>query len=168
MHVVGEKVVYGSSGIMEIVDVREEVVGGSTKKYYILHELSSSTESQIYVPVDNEKLVGAMKPLLTADEAARLLTRVSSIPLLKWNKDNRVRSEKFRKIIDSGDREDIISLMKTVYENGKRRREEGKKNYLADESFLKRAERIITSELSVVLGITEEEALSLLQSECDK
>ena len=41
----------------------------------------------------------------------------------------------------------------TVYKTGERRIAEGKKNYLADEGALHKAEHILYSELSVVLGI---------------
>ena len=168
MHEVGEKVVYGSNGIMEIVDIKEEVVDGSTKKYYVLCEYASSSDSQTYVPLENKKLVKSMRRLLTVDEARALISRAGDVLPIEWQEDNRIRSEKFRKIIDSGDRDKIVAMIKAIYQNGERRRLSGKKNYLADESVVKRAEKMLTSELSAVLDIGEDEALSLLQSSCGK
>ena len=168
MHEVGERIVYGSQGIMEIVDIKEEVVDGSTKKYYVLSEYASSSDSQTYVPLENKRLVKSMRRLLTADEARALISRADTFLPIEWQEDNRIRSEKFRKIIDSGDREKIIALIKAIYINGERRRKEGKKNYLADEGVVKRAEKMISSELSAVFDIGENEALSLLQSACGK
>jgi CarD family transcriptional regulator len=157
MHKVGERVLYGSNGVMEIVDVREETIADVTRKYYVMCEVGSVVKTMTFVPVDNKNLVAAMRPLLTKDEIMQLLSRVKSLPDVEWQNDNRIRSEKFRRIIESGDREGMISLIKTIYENGKRRESEGKKNYLADENFMRKAERLICAEFSAVLGIPESE-----------
>jgi len=168
MHSIGEKIVYGSSGIMQIVDVREELVGDVKRKYYVLCELNSTSSSQTFVPVENKKLVDAMRPLLTKEEIMDIISRIKDIPEVEWQRDNRIRSERFRSIIESGDREGIIALIKTVYENGKRRSEEGKKNYLADENFMRKAQKLLYSEFSIVLGIPESEVESFIESNCSE
>lgn len=159
MHKVGEKIMYGGTGLMEIVDVREETVADTPRKYYVLRELHSKSTSQIYVPVDNKKLVASMRPLITRREIDELLLKAKENKLssIEWQQDNRVRSETFKKIIESGDREGILSLIRTVYENGQKRQEAGKKNYLADENLMRKAERLIAEEFSEVLDIPEEE-----------
>lgn len=168
MHSVGEKIVYGGAGLMEIVDVREECFADIPRKYYVLRELASSSDSQTFVPVDNEKLTASMYPILTKEEAHTLLSRINSIPCLEWHSDNRIRAEKFKSIIDSGDREKLISLIKTVHEENSRRRKEGKKNSLADENALRKAERLLYSELAEVLGADENEISQIiLQTTCE-
>ena len=162
----GEKIVYGSNGVMEIVDIREEAIGDVKHEYYVLRELNSTSSSQTFVPRANKKLVESMRPLLTKDEVMDIIKRIKDIPEVKWQKDNRVRSEYFRSIIESGDREGIVALIKTVYENGKKRSEEGKKNYLADENFMRKAERLLYSEFSVVLGIPENEVQKFIEENC--
>lgn len=163
---IGEKIVYGSSGVMQIVDIREELVGDTKHEYYVLREVNSSSASQTFVPKANKKLVESMRPLLTKDEVMDIIKRIKDIPEVEWQNDNRVRSEHFRSIIESGDREEILSLIKTVYENGKRRSEEGKKNYLADENFMRKAEKLLYSEFSVVLGIPENEVQKFIEENC--
>lgn len=162
MHSVGEKIMYGGAGLMEIVDIREESFADIPRKYYVLRDLHSSSDSQTFVPTDNEKLTAAMYPLLTKDEAAALISRVADIPLLECNSDNRIRAEKFKLIIESGDRVSLISLIKTVNEINRSRREEGKKNSLADESALKKAEKLIYAEFSEVLGMSEAEIAEII------
>lgn len=162
MHSVGEKIMYGGAGLMEIVDVREESFGDLPRKYYVLHDLRSTSDSQTFVPVDNDKLTAAMHPLLTKEEACDLMSRIADIPLLECNSDNRIRSEKFKSIIESDDREALISLIKTVNEINRRRREEGKKSSLADDSALKKAEKLIYAEFSEVLGLTEAEIAEII------
>ena len=163
MHKIGEKIVYGSHGVMEIIDIKEELVGDVSRKYYVLRELDSVYLSQTYVPVDNEKLVCAMRPLLTKAEIMEIISKISTLPEVEWQRDNRLRSEKFRSIIESGDREGMLALIKTVYENGKRRNEAGKKNYLTDESFMHKAEKLVFSEFATVLGINVSDVPSFIE-----
>ena len=96
MHSVGEKIMYGGAGLMEIVDVREESFGDIPRKYYVLRDLRSSSDSQTFVPVDNDKLTSAMHPLLTKEVASDLISRAAAIPLLECSSDNRIRAEKFK------------------------------------------------------------------------
>lgn len=166
MHKIGEKVVYGSCGIMRITDIREETVGGVTRKYYVMRDVGEGSSSQTFVPVDNEKLVSTIRPLLTKDEVMDIISRVKSIPETEWKKDNRVRSEQFRNIIESGDREGMVSLIKAIYSNGKKRSESGKKNYLADENFMRKAEHLLYSEFSEVLDIPENEVQTFIAEHC--
>ena len=136
MHKVGEKIMYGASGLMEIVDVREEVIADEARSYYVLRELNAKSTSQTFVPVENKKLVGLMRPLMTRDEIEELLlkARENRLSELDWHHDNRMRSERFKKIIESGDREGILSLIKAVYENGVKCQKEGRKNSLLEPS----------------------------------
>ena len=158
MHEVGEKIMYGANGLMEIVDVREETVADEPRKYYILRSLKAKSASETYVPVDNKSLVDSMRPLLTRAEIDALLMKAKENSLcgVEWHNDNRTRNEQFRKIIESGDREGTIALIKAVYENGIKRHSEGKKNFLSDENIMRKAERLIIEEFSEVLGIPED------------
>ena len=157
MHNVGEKIMYGATGLMKIVDVREEVIADVARRYYVLEEINSKSTSQTFVPVDNKKLVSSMRPLLTRAQIEELLSKVKENKLseIEWHNDNRMRSEQFKKIIESGDREAILSIIRIVYENGVKRQQEGKKNYLADENLMRKAERLISLEFAEVLGISE-------------
>ena len=79
MRNIGEYVLYGAAGVMTIVDIREESIGDISRSYYVLRSASSRTDSLTFVPADNEKLVGAMRPLLTADELDRLISDAKGI-----------------------------------------------------------------------------------------
>ena len=74
--------------------------------------------------------------------------------------------ENFRSIIESGDREGIISLIKTVTENGKRRESEGKKNHLTDENFMRKAEKLLFAEFATVLEIPEADVPGFIEENC--
>ena len=77
-------------------------------------------------------------------------------PLIDWVEENRARSEMYKGILASGDRARILSMIQTVYMTGIRRENEGKRNFIADENIMKRAEKNIAIEFSLVLGIPED------------
>ena len=99
MRNIGDKVVYGASGVMEIVDIRDETVLGESRKYYVLKELLSGSSSMTYVPVDNEELVSTMRPLLSRDEIIAIIREVKAAPPKEWIDDNRLRSQQAEDIV---------------------------------------------------------------------
>lgn len=156
MYKAGDKVLYGTIGIMEICDVTDQTVGDVTKKYYVLKEYGAPTASYTYVPLDSELLLSQMKPLLTSDEAEGLIADCKSIPPLEWDEDSRRRADKYKSIIASGDRRGMIAMIKSIYLMGKKRVEAGRKNYLADENSMNKVSKLLLTELAIVLGVSEE------------
>ena len=164
MHSIGDRVVYGANGVMEIVDIREESIGDVSRSYYVLASVCNRSDSLTFVPCDNEKLVSAMRPLLTRDEALDLIHRIDSLPDVEWLESNRARAESFKKLMDAGDREAMFSMIRAIDASGARREAEGKKNFLTDETARQKAERLLYSELSLVLEIPIEEIPSFIKN----
>ena len=157
MYAIGDKLLYGTLGVMEIVDITEQSVGDVTKQYYVLKEYASSSTSLTYVPTDNELLLANIKPLLTKEEIIEVIKTAKESPLLDWIEDNRARAEYYKKVLASLDRTQMLVMIETVIATGKKREKEGKKNYIADENSMRRAEKLISTEFSLVLGIPEAE-----------
>ena len=150
---IGERVVYGANGVMEIFDIREESVGDVSRSYYVLSSVFSRSDSLTFVPTDNERLVSAMRPLLTRDEAMELISRLDNLPDVEWVESNRARAEYFKRIMESGDRLQMFAMIAAIDESGKRREANGKKNFLTDETARQKAERLLHSELALVLDL---------------
>ena len=157
MHKIGDKVMYGAAGVMTIVDIREESIGDVSRSYYVLRPTCTNSDSFTFVPTDNERLVSAMRPLLTREEVISLLNSPCDLPPIDWIKENRARQEYFKRIMESGDRARMIAMIRAIDESGLRREAEGKKNFLTDENARAKAERLLRSEFSIVLGIPEED-----------
>ena len=154
---IGERVVYGANGVMEIVDIREESIGDVSRGYYVLSSVCSRSDSLTFVPTDNERLVSAMRPLLTRDEALELIRLSANPPAIQWVESNRARAEYFKKLMESGDRLQMFSMIAAIDESGKRRESEGKKNFLTDETARQKAEKLLFSELSLVFELPIED-----------
>lgn len=164
MRNIGEYVLYGAAGVMTIVDIREESIGDVSRKYYVLRTASSRTDSLTFVPADNERLVGLMRPLVTKDELHRLAESAKDIEPCEWIEANRARSEAFKAIMESGDRVGMIAMIKAINEHGIRRSEEGRKNFLADETAKQKALKLLSSEIAIVRGISDEEAAVITEN----
>ena len=164
MYGIGDKVVYGAFGVMEIVDVTEETLGDVKKKYYVMKEFFSPSNSLTYVPLENEMLTSQMKPLLTKDEVIAVIKESKVAPPLEWIDDNRARSEFYKKLLSTSDRLKLLLMIDAVYKTGVRREAEGKKNYIADENSMHRAEKLIATEFALVLGIPENEVKAFIES----
>ena len=162
---IGEKIIYPSVGVMTLVDIREEIIDGQGKRYFVLRQDGAPSSSLTFVPCDNDSLVRQMRPLVTREEANLMLDKVLLEEGEEWIEDSRQRSEYFKRVLESGDRFAILLMIKSIYKNGVERGKEGKKNYLADENVLKRAEKMIYSEFSTVLGISESEIARHVRNE---
>ena len=62
---IGEKYVYGSSGVVELMDICEMTSLGVTREYYVFKPRGASATSLTYLPTDSEKLLSEIRPLLT-------------------------------------------------------------------------------------------------------
>lgn len=162
---IGENVVYGSVGVMTVVDVREETILDGVKEYYLLSEYGRDGSSVTYVPTDNERLVAAMRPLLSREEALLAVDSAVASTDLEWIADNRARAESFKSVMESGDRTAIIVMIRTIHNAGLRRAAIGKKNFLTDDNAMKKAERLIISEFSLSLGVGEDEVRRIIEED---
>lgn len=157
MYTVGDKLLYGTMGIIEICEIADQTVGDVTKKYYVLKEYGSTMSSYTYVPCDNEQLVSQMRPLLTREEAEHLISIKDKVEPLEWDDDSRRRADHYKSIVASGDREGMIAMIRSIQLMGKKRVDDGKKNYIADENSMKRVYKLLMAELSIALGVTDDQ-----------
>ncbi len=161
MYKIGDKFVYGISGACKIVDIKKEKFGSSEKTYYILSPFSDLKET-IFVPVDNERLVSKMKKILSPEEMESLIKTIPSRKSV-WIENVNLRHEKYRSIINKANREELITLLKTLHERRIELKRTGKNLSTNDERFLRQAQNIIHSEISLVLQIPPEEVVPYIE-----
>ena len=168
MHKVGENILYGSGGVMHVVDIREERVGGAPRQYYVLRAHGAHEDSLTYVPVDNEKLTSMMYPVMTEEELDLLFRNTAEAEGEEWLADSKARGESFRKILDSGDRLALMRMIRSISVASERRSREGKKNFLSDENAMRKAKKLLYSEISLIKGISEDEVEDFVTREIEK
>ena len=157
---IGELVMYGSEGVCRISAICEESFGGASARYYeLIPEYRANTS--VLVPVDNEKLTAKMHPLLTPDEVETL---VSTIPDVRteWIENENKRKERYKQMLSSGDRSDLVCILKTLYNHRIECVKKERKLHAVDERFFAEAAEKLHSEIAAVLGITPDEAESYI------
>ena len=147
MYTVGSYVAYGLSGVCQVTAVGERPELSSRKpgtRYYTLRPLGE--QGVCYVPVE----ANTLRPLMTRGEALSLLRRAPE----GWKPDSSRRVEQqLRDLLKGGPRE-WLELFDLVEHH--RRELEGVRKHLGDweERYRKMTLRLLSTELSVVLGIT--------------
>lgn len=162
MYNVNQIVSYGPQGIYRIGDIAEKNLTGKKVKYYILKSVKGNN-STIYVPVDNETLVGKIRPVLSADQVYRLINKMPNDDL-EWIENDDDRKTQFKAIISESAPEKLAQLIKMVYIHQRELEGMGKKLHVADERAFKEAERILYDEFSLVLDVKSDSVPSFIQA----
>lgn len=155
MYKIGEFVVYGRTGICEVAEITTMKMDGVPKDrlYYILMPCKNKG-GKIFTPVDNDKVV--IRPVITREEARELLEQIPEIQEL-WIPNEKMREAKYKECMRTCECEDLIKIIKTLYIRKLDRQAQGKKITTTDERYLKMAEGSLYSELSLALGVPEED-----------
>ena len=148
----GDKIVYGSSGVCEVLEVCVPPFAGKHERDRLYYKLQPVGGTEvIYTPVDTTVF---MRPVMTRQEAERLILRLPeireevcsshSITLLRQQYDTLFRSHQC---------EDYVRLAKGIY----LKEHSGKKLGQTDQRYMKRAEDMLNGELAAALDIRPEE-----------
>lgn len=162
----GDYVVYGENGVCKIIDVREEdFIGLEKMPYYVLETVYSKTT--IFIPINSDALVGKLNPVLSADEINRLIDNTDKISE-EWINDSKKRAEHFTELLDNGEREEILWLIKVLTSHKHDVEEQNKRFYISDKNILTSAEKIIIEEFAFVLGIDKKDVISYIRKRLQK
>lgn len=156
----GEYVIYGSGEICCIEEITERCFDGINKIKYYKIAPKEYRNSAYYVPVANAEK--EIRRLLTKEE---ILEIIDSIPQAEavWYTDKNERKNHFETILRSDDFSGLIGMIKAIYEERKKRSDDGKKLIASDERAFSAAEHIIHGEFAFVLGIPESEVGSFIR-----
>lgn len=80
-----------------------------------------------------------------------------------WIREENLRKQTYRELIGSGDRIRLMQMVRTLYRHKAAQSAAGRKVHLCDENFLRDAEKLLTSEVSIVLGMEPEQAKQYLR-----
>ena len=106
------------------------------------------------MPVDSTKIV--LKKLLSEEEIIDLLNKIDFSRSV-WVDNDVIRKETFFKILKSGDRKEVILMLKELHEQRIEKERNGKRLHVNDEKILCEAEKIIHEELAFSMNISIED-----------
>ena len=162
MFSVNEKIHYGGSGVCVIQEIATMRFGRTREKYYVLKPVYQNA-SVIYVPVENQQLVSKMRPVLSREEVDRLIEGLAEIPTA-WEEDPQARKASFDALLRSNECRSLIVIIKTLHAQKERRQADGKTLHVADETYLREAQRLLYDEFAGALEIQPTQVHAYIQS----
>lgn len=163
MYSIGEKIMYGGTGVCIVEGIAEVKLSGLDKPrpYYVLRPMYQS--GTIQVPVDNLKV--PIRPVMTRSEAEALVDGIPEIePVICYEKNLSALRNHYQQQLSTFDCRDLIRMTKSIYAKKKEVESRQKKIGMTDEKFLRRAEDLLFGELAVALGITRDDVPAYISS----
>jgi len=118
--------------------------------YYILNPIDDKS-LVIKVPVNNN----CIREIISKEDSEKLIDLIPQIEVIKIN-DKLIENE-YKKLLNSGNLEDLIKIIKTTYLRNEERISNHKKIGEKDENYFKKSENLLYNELSISLNLSYEE-----------
>lgn len=162
MYKVGQMVVYGIHGVCSITDVQVMRVEKKNVEYFVLEPLDQPG-AKYFIPSKNESALAKLSPVLNKNQLDDLLTEAGSADDV-WITDENLRKQRYRELINSGDRAALLSMIRSLYTHKAEQLAAGRKFHQCDENFLHDAEKLLSTEFSVILNIPADEVGTYIQN----
>ncbi len=162
----GELIMCGGHGVCRVVDIVGNPIDRLDKKrkYYVLEPVFEKS-STIYTPVDNDKII--MRKIMNKEQAEELIERITMIDTV-WIQEEKRREQMYKEAIRTYDCQSLVQIIKTLYLRKQNRLKEGKKVLSSDEQYLRKAEELLYSEMSLALSIPKEQVEEYIMQAVDK
>ena len=164
MYEIGERVVYGKSGVCTVKDVGHPGIPGMDEKrvYYTLSPIFAS--GTIYAPVDTPV---PMRPAVTSGEALRLIRQIPAIERSAdpGDAENGDFPGYCKTLLDSCDCRDLVRLIVMVYAKREAAVQNQKKLCETDRRYMRDAEELLYGELASALGIGKDDVPGFISRE---
>lgn len=152
---VGDKAVYPSRGVAEVISIEEKDIAGNRQQLYVLRLLD--TDHKIMVPVQNAKSVGLRPPSTEHDirEIFSILrTEKQVVDKQAWNRRQRGFADK----INTGSVFDVAEVIRDLY-----RLQSEKLLSFSERRMLERARSLVVKEIAV----TRHKSEDIIQAEIE-
>lgn len=156
MFQVGDRVVYGIHGVCDITDVEQRLVDRKQVSYLVL-EPRNQAGARYLVPTHNASAMAKLQKMLSREELEEMLS-MDAIREDQWIRDENLRKQTYRELIGSCDRRKLMAMVHTLYRHKKEQSAAGRKVHLCDDNFLRDAEKLLVSEICVVMDMEQEQA----------
>ena len=163
MYQVGDWVVYGVHGVCRVIGTEKQLVNRKRALYLVLEPLAK-TESRFYLPAENPTALAKLKSVLSREELIALIDS-DEVRQDAWIQEENRRKQYYRELIGSGDRVSLLRMVSNLYRYKNTQLAAGRKFHLSDDNFLRDAEKLLSSEISLVMNLSLEEARNYLRQQ---
>lgn len=158
--------VKANSGICKIEEIMYlDLPNVNRKTLYYLMVPQSDRQDKVYIPVEGgEKRI---RSVISEAEAWAIIEKIPDIECI-WVPNEKQREQQYKEAIKSCDLEQLVSIIKDMYERKQKRDALGKKNTAMDERLFKLAEEDLYSELAFAIGRNKSEIQQLITDNVKK
>ena len=104
-----------------------------------------------------------MRKIISKGYMTSLINDMTNMETL-WIDDEKTRNKQFKTMLKSGECEELITLIRSIYLNKKERKSFGKKSFKTDDEIMQTAEKLLNEEFGVILGIPPEEVPNYIKN----
>lgn len=162
MYKVGDLLLYGSTGVCRVEELKEQVfpTTGEKRLYYVLKPLYK--DCTISTPVDSDRVF--IRPIISREEAEQVIARIPQIHAQAYHsRVTRELSEHYDAILKSHDCDSLVELTMSIYIKKQELLQQKRKFGSVDERFLKRAEELLFGELAAALDIPRDQVQKYIE-----
>lgn len=152
----GESVVYGIHGVCRIVGTEKQIRNNEEQIFLVLEPVSQPG-SRYMVPTYNPAAMAKVKKMLTREELEEMLSS-AAVHRDCWIRDEAQRKQYYRELITSGERQNLMAMVCTLYHHKAEQSASGRKIHMCDDNFLRDAEKILIGEVAEVLKLDLDQA----------
>jgi CarD family transcriptional regulator len=147
-------VVYGSTGVCQVKDIKSEKDNNNEEiEYYILNPVYDRRMT-IKTPVLNRKV--QMREIMTKEDVSLLINKIADNEVISIE-NARERTETFKNIIRNGESDDLIKVINTIKIDKEEKLNMGKKLNKTEEDIMLAAKKKLYEEFAIVLDIPIED-----------
>lgn len=162
MYQVGEQVVYGIHGVCRVADQEERVIDRKRVTYLALEPVGQEG-ARYLVPTHNAAAMAKLRPMLSREEMEALMDS-EEVRIDGWIRDENQRKQAYREMSSTGDRVKLVQMLHSLYQHKAQQTALGRKCHLCDENFLRDAEKLLSGEVAIVMGLEPEQARQYIRN----
>lgn len=157
-------IIYGTTGVCKVIDIVKKKFNTNIEREYYVLKPAYDPNSTIYAPIDNTTI--NKRKIMTVKDVYELIRSMPDNETI-WIDDINLRKEKYTDILKKGDTIALIKLIKTLYLEKEKKKNEGKKLYVGDEKIMSEAQRLLHEEFALVLNIKVDEVIPFILGELE-
>ena len=158
MYNVGDYVVY-KRDVCVVKEINKKYY--KDMDYYKLEPINDNS-LKLDVPVNNKYI----RNIISREELDNIIDNIPNIDVIKCS-DKYIEND-YKSLMHSGRHEDLIKIIKTTYLRNKERIDNKKKVTDKDIMYFKKTEEYLYTEVSIVFGVSYEEAKKYVVDKVEK
>ena len=166
MYQSGAYVIYGAQGVCRVIGTEIQRINRTRSEFLVLEPVDKP-ESRFYLPAGNPVVIAKIKPVLSSDELQELFS-LQEIYDGVWIPEENRRKQHYREILSGGDRVSLLKMLVLVYRHRDQQQAAGRKFHQCDDNFMHDAEKLLCSEITLVLGLSGPEARNYLRNQLNR